>query len=214
MITAKDIPSATNGDGWTDPVEVAGGYSVRVLVEYDQCMGAPWEEHDGHGPVSDWRNIDSQAPGERVLSRDGYSVRFYDFAEAVKIAKRDGWGFNGQYEFAPGKKPKLTPEARAMTPLARAKKAAEEDFENLRAWCNDEWHWITVGVEVSRNGATVDKDYCGGIEDYTDYWREHAAESAQGIIEHDLRQRSKAWRAALKEARERRYWINRGVQTA
>lgn len=50
-MTKEDIPSRTNGDGWTDPVEVSGGYSVRVHVEYDETMGEPWKEHDGHGPV-------------------------------------------------------------------------------------------------------------------------------------------------------------------
>jgi hypothetical protein len=176
-------------------------------------MGEPWKEHDGHGPVSEWRSIDSKQAGERVLGQDGRSARFYDFAEACKIAKRDGWGYSGQYVFEDGKKPRLSEEARKLTPKQRATRAAEEDYERMRQWCNDEWHWISVGVEVSHRGEVLDTDYCGGIEDYTDYWREHAAEVAAHIIATHQRARRQAWQAALKEARERRYWLNRGVQT-
>ena len=28
-----------------------GPYDVYVTVSYDDTMGAPWKEHDGHGPV-------------------------------------------------------------------------------------------------------------------------------------------------------------------
>lgn len=212
MIQANDIPRFTNGK-WTDTVELPDGYSVRVSVEYDECLGEPWKEHGGHGPVSEWRPLDSKSAGERLLCVDRRRALFYDFAEACKIARRDGWGYPGQYIFEDGKKPRLTEDARKLTPKQRAARAAEADFERLRAWCNGDWYWITVGVEVSRNGAVLDTDCCGGIESDGDYWREHAAEQARYIIAADQKKRAAAWRAALKEARERHYWINRGVLT-
>jgi hypothetical protein len=119
-LQGKHIPKYTNDDGWTDAVEVHGAYSVRVLVERDGDMGAPWKEDDGHGPVSDWRSMESKAPGERVLHQDRSQARFYDFAAAVKIAKRDGWGYKGQYDFS-GKKPVLTAEARMLAPAPRVR---------------------------------------------------------------------------------------------
>lgn len=68
------------------------GQSFRVTVEHDADHDAPWDNEDGHGPVSEWTTRD-KAPGELVLCEDGRSKRYYDFAEACRIARRDGWGF-------------------------------------------------------------------------------------------------------------------------
>lgn len=201
-ITAKDIPSTTGRGNWTDAITF-GVYSVRVNVERDDCMGEPWKEHDGHGPVSEWRRMESKSAGERVLCQDRSQARFYDFAAAVKIARKDGWGFSGMGEWNSKKKKFVySPEALKMSPGERAAKAAESDFDRLRCWCAGDWYWISIGVEVSRAGRVLDTDYCGGIESDGDYWREHAAEVAQGIIS-----------ATRKETRERRYWEARDVIT-
>ena len=66
--------------------------AFRVTIHHDQDHGAPWDEHDGHGPVSDWTTRD-KAPGELILSEDRRSKRYYDFAEACRVARRDDWGF-------------------------------------------------------------------------------------------------------------------------
>lgn len=196
-LTAKDIPPFTGRDNWTAPFEIAGGYSVRVRVEHDQDMRAPWEEHDGHGPVSDWRRKETKAAGERVLHYDGRLCLFYDFAAAVEIARRDGWDA-----------PPYT-----GTRGERAARAVERDFMRLRDWCRGDWYWIAVCVEVSRDGAVLVADWCGGIESDSDYWREHAAKVAQGAIEQDKAARKAAAAAARKEARERAYWACRDVVT-
>src|SRR5690606_36343176 len=67
------------------------GLTFSVNLEYDDCHGAPWEECDGHGPVSDWTSR-NKLPGERILNRDRGMYRYYDVAEATRIAKRDSWG--------------------------------------------------------------------------------------------------------------------------
>jgi hypothetical protein len=190
------LPRYTGANGWTDAADLPGGYSVRVHVDYDQYMGPPWEEHDGHGPVSEWTTRD-KAPGERVLHQDRSSKRYYNFAGAVRIARRDGWD-------AP---PYGGPKGE------RAARAAEADFARLKAWCDDRWHWIVVGVEVSRGGEVLETDYCGGIEDDTDYWREHAADVAAYAVAADQKRRRDAATAARKESRERRYWAERDVMT-
>lgn len=63
-----------------------------ITLEHDDSHGAPWDEEDGHGDVSDWTSRD-KLPGELVLSTDRRSKRFYDFAGACKLAIKDGWGF-------------------------------------------------------------------------------------------------------------------------
>ena len=70
------------------------GRMFSVEIESDDDYGAPWEECDGHGPVSDWTTRAKRA-GEMVLCSDnrGSFRRYYDVQEACKIAKRDGWGF-------------------------------------------------------------------------------------------------------------------------
>lgn len=116
------------------------GITITARIEHDADMGEPWKEHDVHGPVSDWTRR-AKLPGEMVLaeSRCG-SKRFYGFQEAVKIARRDGWDAP-PYGGTPGQK---------------AHRAAMADFENLRAWCNDEWHWCGVVLSVSVDGITLD----------------------------------------------------------
>ena len=68
------------------------GFDFKVYIEDDQDSGTPWDREDGHGPVSDWTTRDKQA-GELVLHSGRSHKRYYDFAEACKIARRDGWGF-------------------------------------------------------------------------------------------------------------------------
>lgn len=132
------------------------GFTLRARIEHDGDTGAPWEEHDGHGPVSDWQCRDKR-PGELVLSGPSYGMgrgtarRFYDFAEACRIARRDGW--NAAPYDVPGE-----------TPRQRAAKAARADFERLRAWCEDQWNWCGVVVTASRAGVELGTASLWGIE--------------------------------------------------
>lgn len=67
------------------------GCRISITIEQDCNHGAPWDNEDGHGPVSDWTTR-WKNPGELLLHRDGSSRRFYDFAQACKIARREEWG--------------------------------------------------------------------------------------------------------------------------
>lgn len=86
-----------------------------------------WERaaprEDPHGLVSEWRSDGlgsrpTKRPGERRLAG---SARFYDFATACRIARRDGWECPG------GQRP-------GETARAYAARAAEGDFRRLGAW--------------------------------------------------------------------------------
>lgn len=151
--------------------DLPGGFTAVVKVEPDEDMSAPWKEHDGHGPVSEWRRLDSKQAGERVLLQDqGASALFYDFAEACKIAKRDGWGVPNSHPAKGGK------------PGQIAAAAAELDFKRLQDWCNDRWSWIYVWVKVTAPDGTHASGSCGGIESDSDYWREVAAEQIEDCL--------------------------------
>ncbi len=121
-----------------DNIEIIIGgktFTFAVEVERDDDMEAPWDNSDGHGPVSDWTSRDKR-PGELVLSASRSMKRYYNFAEACRIALRDGWGHLAS-------KP-ATPE----TPRQKAARAARADFEYLREWCNDEWYYVGVIVTL------------------------------------------------------------------
>jgi len=148
---AFDFTSPTY-PGETSTIE-RDGFTITATIYHDADHGAPWEEEDGHGPVTDWRPYGynqhpTKAPGERVLARSGRSVRLYDWAEAVKIAKRDGWDAPPYGEGTAGQ---------------RAVRAAEADFQHLRRWCEDQWHYVGVGVVVSRAGVDLTDEYAHAI---------------------------------------------------
>ncbi len=110
----------------------SGTLSFRVEWFYDSDSDAPWNNEDGHGPVSDWEHR-SKKPGEMILNSDRGSHRFYDFAKAVRIAKRDKWN-TAPYEWP--------------SEGARAHAAAMADYERLRQFCTDQWHYCGIVVTL------------------------------------------------------------------
>lgn len=144
-------------------IELTDGRTARIEVIPDEHMGEPWKEHDGHGIVSEWTTR-AKLPGELILASDRNSRRYYDFAESVKIARRDGWGADGK------------------TPGERAAKATAEDYRRLRDWCEDRWCWVGVAVTVTKANGEFDSDSLWGIESDGDYWRDAAAELLNGLL--------------------------------
>ncbi len=155
------------------------GREFRVEFPRDDDHGAPWDEEDGHGPVSEWTTR-PKLPGERIIAEDtnGYcgstrSRRFYDVQEAMKIARRDGWDA----------KPYQT-----GTKGEQAARAVEADFEWLRKWCNDQWHYL--GVIVTARCDRCGK-FCGpsesiwGIESESEEYLDETARELADEIQPD-----------------------------
>lgn len=158
-----------NGDGYT------------ALFEFDDSCGTPWDEHDGHGPVSKL-TLRAKKAGELLLSENGQYRRFYDYAEACKIAFRDQWGwmpekvvdtenpdgswtltcgtFTANAETYSEAYRKIYDAHRAtMTPKQYAAEAVKRDYEYLKSWCNEEWFFGTLTVRK-----TEDCPRCGKSE--------------------------------------------------
>ena len=146
------------------------GLTFTFRIERDGDHGAPWDEEDGHGPVSDWTRRD-KIPGEMTLCEDRGSRRFYDFAEAVRIAKRDGW--NAPPYDVPGE-----------TKGQRAHRAAMADFDRLRRWCSDDWCYVGVIVSCDDLPDEPAASLWGIESDAADYLREVAEELAEELIAH------------------------------
>ena len=106
------------------------GRKFRATVERDDLCDAPWDACEGHGDVSDWTRRD-KAPGEMILAESRGMKRFYDFAGAVKKARDEGWD---------------APPYKTGTKGQRAERAALADFSFLKAWCEDDWHYVGVVV--------------------------------------------------------------------
>lgn len=157
------------------------GRTFLASLYHDDDGTAPWDREDGHGPVSQWRQRDSKAPGEVIISEDRRSVRFYDLQAAQRIALRDQWGAPEAWRTAFAAKHGRAPTAREC-----AAESVRMDFERLRAWCRDDWHYCGVAVQLCDDEGEATGDQfehaLWGIEsDSADYLREVAAELAEQI---------------------------------
>ena len=143
------------------------GLAFRVEHHDDDTMGAPWDEHDGHGIVTEWTSREKQ-PGELVLDSDGHQRRYYDFSASRRRALAEGWD---------------APPYGVGTPRQRAARAARADFERLRDWCDDDWHWCgVVVVLLDDEGEELDRAGLWGIEsDAGQYLEQVAAELADEL---------------------------------
>lgn len=132
----------SEGDYLTCEIE---GYQCRATIRRDDDQTPPWKREDGYGPVSEWMP-GGKRPGQRVLSRSGQVLRYYDFESAIKIALRDGWGTKD------GKR-------QLETNAQYAARAVEEDFASLKAWCDDEWSYVGVCVTIKKKGIALTGKY-------------------------------------------------------
>ncbi len=135
--------SVCEGDTITGTRE---GFEIIARIVRDDDGTPPWDREDGHGPVSEWTSR-SKEPGERVLAEDRHGVRrYYGFAEAVRLARRDGWRALDEPD----------PMTSGRTPGQVTERAAAQDFETLRAWWADEWFYCGIVLSVSRSGVMLD----------------------------------------------------------
>jgi hypothetical protein len=148
------------------------GHSFRVEYLTDDTQETQWEWADGHGTVSDWTSRDKR-PGEVVLCTDGRSRRYYDMQGAIQTAKADGWSCDSA----------LPTDTKGQ----KAVKAAQADYEYLRAWCANDWWYSCLHVSLlDPDGEELEDydDYLGGVEDgyYRNTGDQYALEMASGIL--------------------------------
>lgn len=178
--------------GDRDEFEVKGR-RFRLTIHADD-LGAPWDEHDMHGVVSEWTSREMRE-GERVLNVDGRIKRYYDIDATLEIA-RTKWGCADD---------------------AAAAQAVEFDFQRLYGWCNDQWHWVWLKVELVGGRSAGEFESLGGVEsDSEEYISECAYELAEELAARVYKQeQAEAKRMPNKEqlealvawaARHRRDW--------
>jgi hypothetical protein len=162
------------------------GLAFNVEYRDDYTGDTPWENSDGHGPVSDWTR-EEPGPGDRVLVEDWPSRRLYRFDEALDIAKRDQWGAKGDG---------------ALSPDEKARRAVEADYEFLRDFCQG--HWSYVGIVVTLAGTKHSRSLWG-IESNAN--ASYLAEIEQSLMDDVLRDAP----AYLRDERRKLDAIDRAI---
>jgi hypothetical protein len=181
------------------------GVTVRIEYFYDGDS-TPFDD-DGHGSVRksnhrhgvNWSTNGDKKPGERPLNCPDHNEYqfYYDWQQAMKIAKRDGW--NATPYDAPN----------------RALRAVHADFDFLRGFLNDEWHYAGIVCTVldSAGDETNEADSCWGFETLNNYHETAGKSLAESLAESVHESKLNSWRYALREARNRKYWASRDIVT-
>lgn len=150
------------------------GITYRVQHLFDDYHGLPWEEHDGHGIVSEWTNRDKR-PGELILCSDRQSRRFYDFAATMKRARAEQWGS----PLSESNK-KL-----GLTPGQVAARSVMKDFTYLQGYVAGDWFYVGVYVfplDAEGNSLESRGQSLWGIESTDDDYLKEVANDLIGEI--------------------------------
>jgi hypothetical protein len=177
-----------------DTITLDNGNTLTVSTPYDETHREPWKECDGHGIISEWTSRD-KAAGEWILASDGDSRRFYDFAETIKLAKRDGWGLGDEHKTELTRKLGRAPTKREITA-----ESVRRDYEFLRGWCNDQWTYIGVTVTLTDpDGKELGEDSLWGVESFGDYWKEIADELAETLVSNYEKEQAESLACACRD---------------
>lgn len=179
------------------------GRMFRASIEFDDSSGAPWEQGDGFAPIErkphgyGAQYGAAKRPGELVIhdgGRNGYAY-VVDIPDAIAIARRDAWGISQELRTAFESK-----HGRPPTPREVARLAIDENIAFCRGWCEDDWQFIGVIVQmIGRDGEPVgDSESLWGVESCGGYARDDVAPE---LAEQIIRPIRDAWIDALQNAR-------------
>lgn len=183
------------------------GRTFEVRIYADDDNDAPWDREDGHGPVraadrrhnSGFEHTDKK-PGERPLNHAtrGETQYFYDWAEAMRIARRDGWGLSDADRATLAKVLGREPTKREVHATAVAR-----DFQRMRDFLAGNWCYVGVTVCMMDDAGELMTDDAftqalWGIESDGNYWEEVARELAGQCIAALAEEDAKLIKAACK----------------
>jgi hypothetical protein len=175
------------------------GKDYRVEWEYDEHNGAPEVESDGYGVVADMDydpaeyldDYDYEVNGEPDMEevirhqmmrplqryvRYMHARKYYDVWETMKRAKKDGWR-DLKFEL---ENPDATEEQKLMG-------AVDADYDYLRGWYEDDWHWCCITViALDKEGDDTghEESLCGICSDDKEHHEEVIRDLTQQIEYH------------------------------
>ena len=178
------------------------GIDVIVKFYYDSDAEAPWEDCEGTGKVRCANSRSDKKPGEVSIHHNRDGVWLYDFAGAIEIAKRDGWGCPSDVD----------PTDLTKRQIALA--AVKADLTYLQGWLENRWWYVGIECTIlDENGEEAFQESLWRVETYKDYHLEEARHMAENLAAHAHGVREAERIAAQLEAEEVKYWLNRGVVT-
>ena len=128
--------------------------TFEIEIKHDDYANPPWQNDDCCGFVSAWRNKNTKRPHERVLCVDHGQACFYDWNASMAKAMKEGWGISRQpddkrseFEFNLWRK--------GLSKKQLAHFAVEQDFQRLKARCDDHWSYVGVVVTHIDSGESI-----------------------------------------------------------
>lgn len=198
---------------YTQTIEHGG---ASVLIEYfpDYDADAPWDKECGHGPIREIGRSryvrPSKKPGEVLLDNGMGDYWAYDFQGAIAQAHEEGWGLGDEDIKALARK-----LGRSPTKGEIVAESVRQDMQYLSGWLRDEWSY--VGIVCTLLDADGEKteytDSCWGFETFKDYHETAGRKMAKDLAESVAREKRKQFVERMREARERKYWASRDVET-
>ena len=191
----------------TETIEHAGR-TVRIEYFYDDTYRPqPWADYDGNVniesvPYSRYGRYEKK-PSEIIFyAGRGHAPYKYDIREAHKKARAESWCTGCDW-------------AKGLTRKQIAARAVTENVEFWRGYLKEDWFYAGVVCTVlgAEGEETENTDSCWGLETFNDYHETEGRERAIALAESVSKKNLKAWRSALREARQRKYWASRDVVT-
>lgn len=191
----------------TETIEHSG-QTVRIEYFYDDTyFGAyPWADCCGDVDIrtkpASYYGQTEKKPSEVIFHTNRNTAFYYDIREAHKTARAEGWCTGCDW-------------AKGLTKRQIAAKAVRQNVEFWRGYLNDQWYYVGAVCTVldSEGEETDDTESCWGFETFNDYHEEAAQEMAHSLAQSVAKRKGEAWRSALHEARQRKYWASRDIQT-
>jgi hypothetical protein len=186
------------------------GREFEMAIFADDDNGPPWERSDGHGPVRYAEDSERLQRGETVLYELRRGRYVYDMGAAILQASREKWGLDAA---------SMETLAKVYAPKRPTKSqirmtAIKKDMQYLRGWCAEDWGYIGVSVRIiGPDDEPIGDDYSHAIWGIESSSNDYSHEVAHDLARDILHERATVWREALREARARRYWASRDVET-
>ena len=153
------------------------GFDFMVEIKNDADHEAPWDDGDNNGIVFNRRG--KKHPSERIIHNDGTNLTLYDWQGTIAKAEVEGWGLYPEAEQKLAQSLGHMPTKRQIVEAAVAR-----DYEMMRSWCNNEWHYVGVVVRLPDEWGGREESVWGIPDNDTDVINEVRNELADSLITH------------------------------
>lgn len=161
--------------------ELPNGWYYVVKFQYDDTHETPWDWDDCHGVVIPLRGRCSLEDWQLDWTMGDCDGWLYDRDASLAKAIKEGWNAPPYHE--PG----------------GAMRAVKADFDYLRRWCNDDWRYVGLIVELyDEDERLIDEHSCWGYESFS---MDYLCAEARSWVASMIRNERRSLRAAAHQLR-------------